>query len=326
MDDCLMNTTGEAERISVIIPVYNAEKYIDECLDSVTKQSYRNLEIILENDGSTDTSLVKCQAWQKRDHRIRLESHENWGVSKSRNDAIQKATGKYLVFVDADDVISSDFVQTLVFALESTDSQCAVVNTVSGSSLSEEHFTKGSLTVLEDSDVIKALFHKYQGYLWNKIFLTNIIRTNKLSLDENTTVMEDMIFNVDYMQHCKRVAYDDGVKYFYRQQGESAIYRLDNIRWFDMFYVYDILLDRFHQDRELYSLINFRYCMVLLEAKARLPYIKEQKETIAADIAMRLNKVRPFQYRWSAKQWGKVILYRLFPQMVLKYQRRMLRT
>ncbi len=92
--------------ISVIVPVYNVKNYLEKCLDSIINQTYKNLEIILINDGSTDESLDICYMYEKKDNRIKVYNQENHGLSYTRNRGIELARGKYIGFVDSDDVIS----------------------------------------------------------------------------------------------------------------------------------------------------------------------------------------------------------------------------
>ena len=104
---------NQRDTISVIIPAYNCEKYIKNCLESLKHQTYRNLEIIVVNDGSTDNTLNICREMQYNDYRIKIINQENKGVSAARNKGIECATGKYITFVDADDVIEPDMYEVM---------------------------------------------------------------------------------------------------------------------------------------------------------------------------------------------------------------------
>ncbi|MBQ9267430.1 MAG: glycosyltransferase family 2 protein [Clostridia bacterium] len=115
----------EEKKVSILIPCYNTEKYLSKCLDTVIAQTYQNLEIILLDDGSTDGSFSIMQEYQKKDNRIIVISRENKGVAISRNELIEKSTGEYLTFVDSDDYISSDYVSSMMEAIEETSSDMA---------------------------------------------------------------------------------------------------------------------------------------------------------------------------------------------------------
>ena len=99
--------------ITVVVPVYNVESYLERCVTSIRKQSHTNLEILLVNDGSTDKSLEICQRLEQEDQRIRLISQANGGLSAARNTGIAQAKGQYIAFIDSDEVISLDMMQTL---------------------------------------------------------------------------------------------------------------------------------------------------------------------------------------------------------------------
>lgn len=111
----------ENELISVIIPIYNAEKYLRQCLESVINQTYKQLEIILVNDGSTDGSLSICYEYQKKDSRIIIISQQNKGAYKARKNAIKIANGKYVTFVDGDDWIDKDMYYDLLKIMKEND-------------------------------------------------------------------------------------------------------------------------------------------------------------------------------------------------------------
>ena len=112
--------------ISVIVPIYNVEKYIDTCLKSITKQTYKNIEIILVDDGSTDLSAKLCDEWKKKDKRVKVIHQENKGVAQARNIGIDCATGKYISFIDPDDYIDYQMLEKLYDTLEKTNSQISI--------------------------------------------------------------------------------------------------------------------------------------------------------------------------------------------------------
>ena len=112
--------------VSIIIPVYNAEKYLQKCLDSVISQTYTNIEILLINDGSNDGSKQICEDYEKQDNRIKLFTCLNSGPAFARNLGLSKATGEYIMFVDSDDYVSHEIVEKLVMAIEKNDGDVAV--------------------------------------------------------------------------------------------------------------------------------------------------------------------------------------------------------
>lgn len=117
------------DKISIIVPVYNAEKYIDQALNSICGQTYQNLEILLIDDGSTDNSLERCNEWAKRDERIKIHHQENAGASAARNAGIERAAGKYLMFIDGDDWIEANMLDILYRQAEKyqADAACCIL-------------------------------------------------------------------------------------------------------------------------------------------------------------------------------------------------------
>lgn len=117
----------EEEQISVIVSVYNTEKYLNQCIQSILKQTYHNLELILVDDGSTDRSLAICTRYQQQDSRVRVFHQANQGVSKARNYGMDVAAGDLITFVDSDDYVMPNYLEELITALESTGSQIAIL-------------------------------------------------------------------------------------------------------------------------------------------------------------------------------------------------------
>ena len=114
------------ELVSVIIPVYNVEKYLSKCLDSIVNQTYNNLQIILVNDGTKDNSLEICQNYQNKDSRIQVINKENGGLSSARNKGLEYAEGKYCLFVDSDDYVELDLIESAVSKMEEVNADMVV--------------------------------------------------------------------------------------------------------------------------------------------------------------------------------------------------------
>ncbi len=109
------------DKVSVVVPIYNVEKYLPKCIESIQMQTYNNLEIILVNDGSTDSCLKICEKYKKLDKRVIIINKENGGLSDARNFGIEKATGKWITFIDSDDYVEKDYIETLMSLSDSDD-------------------------------------------------------------------------------------------------------------------------------------------------------------------------------------------------------------
>ena len=113
-------------KVTVVLPIYNVEKYLNRCIQSVVNQSYNNLEIILVDDGSTDRSGVLCDEWEKKDNRIRVIHKKNAGLGEARNSGIDNATGQYICFFDSDDYIRLDAVDTAITCVRNNRSELVI--------------------------------------------------------------------------------------------------------------------------------------------------------------------------------------------------------
>ncbi len=213
--------------VSIIVPVYNAEKTLRRCLDSIRCQSWREIEVLLVNDGSTDGSRAICREYCERDKRFHLIDQErNSGVADSRNRAIAAATGKYLQFADSDDWLRSDATERMAEAAEQSGCELVVAGFyrvlerriyahralfMSGK-VTRERFVEG---------LMRAPANFYYGVLWNKLFRTDIVRLQKIACPDNLDWCEDTVFNLSYLAHAKHVMVLPEPVYFYTKQKGS---------------------------------------------------------------------------------------------------------
>lgn len=196
--------------VSIIVPIYNAEKNLARCIESVLKQDYENFELILMNDGSKDGSGELCDEYAKKDDRIRVIHKENSGVSDTRNHAIGLAKGEYLQFIDSDDWITPDATGLMVRMAQ--ESNCEMVIADFYRVIGERLAHKGDIR--EDGLLTREEFALYMmedpadfyyDVLWNKLYRRDIIEEFKLCMDENISWCEDFIFNMEYIRHVKNV-------------------------------------------------------------------------------------------------------------------------
>lgn len=193
-----------AEKVSVIIPAYNAELWIERCIQSVLHQSYQNFEILVINDGSKDKTGIYLDALQKTETRLHVTHQENHGVSFSRNIGLQKATGKYVVFVDADDTLKETYLAQLVCAVQNAElAVCGYLQTDSENHVLTQSFLKAGTE--NGAGIIEQMlrYRCITSALWNKIFLLDIIRTNGISFRSEYAIGEDMVFLTEYCLYVK---------------------------------------------------------------------------------------------------------------------------
>lgn len=208
--------------ISFIVPVYNAQKYLQRCIDSIINQSNPNFEIILVNDGSQDNSLSICQEYSQNDTRIRVINKPNGGVSSARNKGIEIAQGEYLTFVDADDYLSSEFLDN--FGVEpgiDFYSQGCVNEYIDRPDYTTCHAATDRLSLSEFIESI--LLNGLIAPPWSKLYSLKIIKDHNLRFNEKHSYAEDRLFNVEYLQHAKSFKTIAQTGYHYTHENPSAL-------------------------------------------------------------------------------------------------------
>lgn len=194
--------------VSIIVPVYNAEKSLRRCVDSILSQEYTDFELILVNDGSKDSSGAICDEYEEKDSRVRVLHKENTGVSDSRNQAIDRSKGIYLQFLDSDDWMTPDATKQLVRAAEENHCDMVIADfyRVVGDRLSP----KGDIEeegVLTQEEFAAHMMENpadfYYGVLWNKLYRRDIVEEHHLRMNTDINWCEDFMFNLEYIRHAK---------------------------------------------------------------------------------------------------------------------------
>lgn len=197
-------------KISIIVPVYNAQKTIERCIESILKQDYEDFELLLINDGSKDESGKICDTYALTDNRVRVIHKENSGVSATRNLALHEARGEYLQFLDADDWITPNATRLLVESMENNNCDMVIADfyRVIGERLSH----KGSIDedgVLSREDFANLMMENpadfYYGVLWNKLYKREIIQKHRLCMNPKISWCEDFMFNLEYIRYCENI-------------------------------------------------------------------------------------------------------------------------
>lgn len=218
------------DKVSVIVPVYNAEKYLARCIESIISQSYNNLEIILVNDGSTDNSLLLCEGYSKKDSRIKLITQENKGAGLARNKGLQNATGKYALFVDSDDYLHNTAIEKCVYVKSQTNADLVMFGRFNQTAQGEitpkevpndKVYFKGE----ELDDILAGLFTYQSGIgisCWGKMFNLDIINSNQIRFySERQLLSEDAFFILQLFAHLGSVAIISESLYYYCQNENS---------------------------------------------------------------------------------------------------------
>lgn len=221
--------------ISVIVPVYNADKYLKKCLDSIVHQTYRNLEIILIDDGSTDSSGKICNEYSKKDDRIIVVHLDNCGVSSARNYGLEIAKGEYIGFVDSDDYISEEMFETLFHAMEEDGSDFACCNYIQ---INEEGIPfEGQQLPIKDECITASeawkcfiLWGCYYVAPWNKLYKAKIFENLRFPAGKR---YEDLYIFQDIIDQCDKISQVSKALYYYVRNKESFTLQQFNAQEFD---------------------------------------------------------------------------------------------
>ncbi|MDD3428728.1 MAG: glycosyltransferase [Oscillospiraceae bacterium] len=206
--------------MSIVVPVYNAAPHLARCIQSLRTQTYKNLEIILVNDGSHDTSLTLCHVYARIDSRILILDRHNSGVSATRNAGIAVATGDYLQFVDSDDYLPPNATQLMVEKALDVDADLIIAPyyRVVNDKITLHNF------ILDERPMDTVQFAKnlmdepasfYYGVLWNKLYRRSLIAENNIQCSEELQWSEDFLFNLEYIRVAQRFCAIQCPVYYY---------------------------------------------------------------------------------------------------------------
>ncbi len=220
--------------ISIIVPVYNVELYLDKCIQSILAQSYPNFELLLIDDGSSDGSKEICDKYAKLDSRIRVFHRINGGVSSARNAGLEKAKGDWIAFIDADDWVFPNFLSDFVASLENNVDLYiqGYVDSNNDKFVKDNRYWVSSDLIVELDDVYLGQLY---GFVWNKLFKSSIIRLYHLHFDEQITMLEDLLFIYDYLLHAKSVVNISKANYYYWRHTSSACFKEHSFNSWDLF-------------------------------------------------------------------------------------------
>lgn len=225
------------KKVSIIVPVYNAEKYLGYTISSIRRQTYKNIEVILINDGSADGSLQICNNYAAIDPRIRVIDVQNGGVSAARNRGLAEAAGEYVQFVDADDVIHADMTRRLVEVMETYQKDLVVCGF--RMIMLDDRLEKTGQVLFSSSELGKECVLSRDGFFqnmayilwkiclleesWNKIYRREIIKKYQILFPQEISLGEDFCFNMDYFQYINGVVFIEEQLYYYLNTGEDTL-------------------------------------------------------------------------------------------------------
>ena len=236
-----MNNIKTSMKFSLILPVYNVEKYLNKCLQSILNQTFTDFEVILVDDGSKDSSLQICEKYAAMDCRIKVIKKENGGVSSARNAGIECAIGEWIVFIDPDDWISNDCLEVCNKKIELFDTDAICFNSTKVLE-ANDYEEKSMRDISPDNSMIHSdkmheilyalAVSSYQNNyycgemvraVWGKVLRTDVIRENKICFDTRLTHGEDCVFLMDFFSRCRSCVLVNNSLYFYNIRKGSAV-------------------------------------------------------------------------------------------------------
>ena len=230
-------------KISVIVPVYKTEGLLDRCVESIVGQTYKNLEIILVDDGSPDNCPAMCDEWAEKDSRIRVIHKENGGVSSARNAALDIATGDYIGFVDSDDWIEPEMYSSLIQKISESGKNIALCSYYAVEISGERYECRCVVdkVVLDQDDYFRFIVLGGDGgYIWNRLYDADILK--EVRFDEDIWYSEDLLFNFKTAQKSNGAAILDKIEYNYVQKRIKEQAWVMNDHSFDSMTAFEIML------------------------------------------------------------------------------------
>ena len=252
-----MNNTIKEKTImvSVIVPIYNVEEYLEECLESIRNQTYTNIEVILVNDGSTDGSREICESYCEKDIRFRLINQENQGQSVARNRGFKESIGQYIMFVDSDDVVNTDVLEVLLPYMKTDVDivECEMTRE------KEAFFLNKIPTILFEGNSKEAIlnciaFRAVKFCAFTKLYRREIVE--KIPFLEGY-IYEDVFTGINYLNHIRKIIVVDYIGYYYRVRPNSTMTKSFNEKNLDIFPIGKKLIESFDDNEYLLPYIGY---------------------------------------------------------------------
>ena len=252
-----MNNTIKEKTImvSVIVPIYNVEEYLEECLESIRNQTYTNIEVILVNDGSTDGSREICESYCEKDIRFRLINQENQGQSVARNRGFKESIGQYIMFVDSDDVVNTDVLEVLLPYMKTDVDivECEMTRE------KEAFFLNKIPTIVFEGNSKEAIlnciaFRAVKFCAFTKLYRREIVE--KIPFLEGY-IYEDVFTGINYLNHIRKIIVIDYIGYYYRVRPNSTMTKSFNEKNLDIFPIGKKLIESFDDNEYLLPYIGY---------------------------------------------------------------------
>lgn len=265
--------------VSIIIPAYNVEQYIEKCIFSIIQQSYKNIEIIIIDDGSSDKTPLIIDQLALQDNRILVFHTQNTGVSAARNVGIKLSKGEYLVFVDGDDYLSDDYVEYMLGLVEKTGGElCLSLNCFTKAN--ENQILRDKITTLSPTQATALLLSpRIIVGSWNKIYKKSVLVDNKLKFQTDLFYGEGLFFFTEFAQRCKKIGVGARKVYYYRRNNyNSATSKFNIAKYING----DLAIDNIRENLKLHNtdielMLDLHKCLFSMGAIVGIKANKQDK-------------------------------------------------
>ena len=282
-------------KISIIVPVYNVEKYLDNCINSILKQTYNDFEVLLINDGSTDNSGKICEFYAQKDNRLIVKHTDNHGLSAARNLGILLSKGEFITFIDSDDYVSEDFLEYITFIQNKTHADIVSISHITTNKLvlnkHKNHINK--INIYNTNDALYYYLYSLVAYkndeasAWGKLFKRKIFENIRFPEGKS---YEDMVTTFKAIMKAHLYVKSDKTCYFYFMRDSSVIRSEFNIKDFDLLQQAEILLDIAEKinNEKLVKLANIKKIRCSFTLLGKIAYYGINKSISEKDVVSKL--------------------------------------
>ena len=276
-------------KISIIIPVYNVENFLEECIESVLNQTFLNFEAILVDDGSTDSSGEICDAYAKKDFRVKVIHKENGGLSSARNAGINIAQGEYFAFLDSDDVLHSDYLSVLYGLTLKHSADLVACDFIKGEQCFwETQNEKIDIRIGDEILLNMNINDVVVTVAWNKLYHNKFFREFGISFPEGK-IYEDMSFTPQVLLHAQKMVLTNKKLYFYRQRSNSITTSNFSLKHLDIFDLLEFRIE-FLKDNNFEELLCDEYQKYIRKLRVIYPKLKQNDTKLYSDILFKMRK------------------------------------
>ena len=307
------------ELISIIINVYNGERFIKKCLDSVLKQTYSNLEILIVNDGSTDNTFKICESYT--DKRIKIIITENLGLSMSRNVGLDNATGDYIYFVDADDYIELDALEYLYNLCKKYNTKIATCRSIDINNYNTKvEKSSENVKIIPNKEMLEKilLWDNRAEAIWNKLIKKELLK----NLRFEDRIINDIAFTYKLVLNADNIAFSNQVKYYYFKH-ENSISNQKKEDFNRSIELYHVSLERYENIKKIYpefteNKIGVIYIISRLYLRKNEKIIDYLNSCNAIDLFNKLFTLKLFKCKIGFREKIKLVLFRINPKIQKK--------